>query len=58
MTFPMSEVLKSNRRRKRLERLETKLEAVKKQIDEFPCIHVWEYQRLMRKIKKILEAEG
>ena len=34
-----------------------KLEAVKKQLVEFPCIHIQDYQRMMRKIKKILEAE-
>ena len=41
-----------------LESLEAKLEAVKKQIDEFPCIHIQDYQRMMRKIKEILEAEA
>ena len=35
-----------------------KLEAIKKQLVEFPCIHIQDYQRMMRKIKKILEAEG
>ena len=58
MTISMSEAVKSNRSRKMLESLEAKLEAVKKQIDEFPCIHIQDYQRMMRKIKEILEAEG
>ena len=34
-----------------------KLEAVKKQLVEFPCIHIQDYQRMIWKIKKILEAE-
>lgn len=34
-----------------------KLEAIKNQIDEFPCVHIQDYQRMMRKIEEILEAE-
>ncbi len=34
-----------------------KLEAVKKQLVEFPCVHIQDYQRMMRKIENILEAE-
>ena len=34
-----------------------KLEAVKKQLVEFPCINIQDYKRVMWKIKKILEAE-
>lgn len=43
---------------KDLEEKAEKLEAIKKQLVEFPCIHIQDYQRMMRKIKKILEAEG
>ncbi len=35
-----------------------KLEAVKKQLVEFPCVHIQDYQWMMRAIKRILEAEG
>jgi len=35
-----------------------KLEAVKKQLFVVPSIHVQDYQRMMRKIKEILEAEA
>ncbi len=43
---------------KRLMEKAEKLEAIKNQLDEFPCVHVQDYQRMMRKIKKILEAGG
>lgn len=35
MTFPISEAIKSNRMRKRLERLEAKLDAVKTWFSEY-----------------------
>lgn len=40
-----------------LEEKAKKLEAVKKQLVEFPCVHIQDYQRMMRKIENILEAE-
>ena len=42
---------------KELEEKAKKLEAVRNQIDEFPCVHIQDYQRMMRKIKKILEEK-
>lgn len=36
--------------------LSEKIEAIKNQIDEFPCVNVQDYQRMMRKIEEILEA--
>ena len=34
----------------------SRLEAVKKQLVEFPCVHIQDYQRMMRKIEEIVEA--
>ena len=56
-TWPWGIIPLREKEYKELTEKAEKLEAVKKLLVDFPCIHIQDYKRVIWKIKKILEAE-